>query len=119
MNRSIDTISGDTMAHLIRYPWPGNIRELENLMERAVILTPGKVLRVPLEELPAPKVPGHRNGHVHLGTLEETERELILATVNETKWVLSGPKGAAKRLGLNRSTLQFRMKKLGIVRPGM
>jgi formate hydrogenlyase transcriptional activator len=117
MNRTIDTISSDTMERLVRYPWPGNIRELENLIERAVILTTGPVLRVPLEDLPVRVVPGPANGHAQPRTLEEAEREHILATVKETKWVLSGPKGAAARLGMNRSTLQFRMKKLGIVRP--
>lgn len=116
MNRTIDTINSDTMERLIRYPWPGNIRELENFIERAVILSPGPVLRAPLEDLPARAAPGHGNGKSR--TLEEAEREHILATVKETKWVLSGSRGAATRLGMNRSTLQFRMKKLGIVRPG-
>jgi formate hydrogenlyase transcriptional activator len=119
MNRTIDTICSDTMEGLTRYPWPGNIRELENLIERAVILSAGPVLRVPLEDLPVRGVPAHANGHMSPRTLEEAEREHILATVKETKWVLSGPRGAATRLGMNRSTLQFRMKKLGIQRPGV
>src|SRR5262249_49367610 len=102
-----------------RYSWPGNIRELENLIERAVILSPGPVLRVPLEDLPVRAATGTVNGHVRPRTLEEAEREHILATVKETKWVLAGPRGAAARLGMNRSTLQFRMKKLGILRPAM
>jgi formate hydrogenlyase transcriptional activator len=117
MNRTIDTISSDTMERLVRYPWPGNIRELENLIERAVILWTGPVLRVPAEDLPVRVVPEHANGHAKARTLEEAEREHILATLKETKWVLSGPNGAAPRLGMNRSTLQFRMKKLGIARP--
>jgi formate hydrogenlyase transcriptional activator len=117
MNRTIDTISSDTMERLTRYPWPGNIRELGNLIERAVILSAGPVLRVPLEALPVRAAPGHVNGQGRPRTLEEAEREHILATVKETKWVLSGPRGAATRLGMNRSTLQFRMKKLGILRP--
>ena len=104
------------MERLTRYPWPGNIRELENLIERAVILSNGPVLRVPLEALDR-VAPGPVNGKPR--TLEEAEREHILATLKETKWVLSGPRGAATRLGMNRSTLQFRMKKLGILRPGM
>jgi len=116
MNRNVETICSDTMESLTRYPWPGNIRELENLIERAVILSPGRVLRVPLEDLPAGVAAVHVNGKPR--TLEEAEREHILATVKETRWVLSGPRGAATRLGMNRSTLQFRMKKLGIVRPG-
>ena len=88
-----------------------------NLIERAVILTVGPVLRVPLEDLPARAITGPVNGVVRPRTLEEAERAHILATVKETKWVLSGPNGAAGRLGMNRSTLQFRMKKLGILRP--
>ena len=115
MNRTIETISSDTMESLVRYQWPGNIRELENVMERAVILSSGPVLKVPLEDLRDRVAPGQVNG-THR-TLEEAERAHILATVKETKWVLSGPRGAARRLGMNRSTLQFRMKKLGIVRP--
>ena len=107
------------MDRLTRYPWPGNIRELENLIERAVILTVGSVLRVPLDDRPVRVVAGAANGHTPPRTLEEAERAHILATVKETKWVLSGPKRAAKRLGMNRSTLQFRMKKLGILRPAM
>jgi formate hydrogenlyase transcriptional activator len=118
MNRAIETISSDTMDRLIRYPWPGNIRELENLIERAVILSEGTVLRVPLEALTARVAPGHVHANGKPRTLEEAEREHILATVKETRWVLSGPRGAATRLGMNRSTLQFRMKKLGIRRPG-
>ena len=119
MNRIIDTISSDTMERLTRYPWRGNIRELENLIERAVILTVGPVLRVPLEDLPARVITCPVNGAARPRTLEEAERAHILATVKETKWVLSGPNGAARRLGMNRSTLQFRMKKLGILRPAM
>src|SRR5262249_16748146 len=84
MNRIIDTIGSDTMEHLNRYPWPGNIREVENLMERAVIVSAGPVLRVPLEDLHVPDVPGSVNGHVRPRTLEEAERVHILATVKET-----------------------------------
>jgi len=119
MNRTIDTISSYTMERLTRYQWPGNIRELENLIERAVILSTGPVLRVPLDDRPVRVVTGSVNEHAQPRTLEEAERAHILATVKETKWVLSGPNGAARRLGMNRSTLQFRMKKLGILRPAM
>jgi formate hydrogenlyase transcriptional activator len=115
MQRTIDTIPSATMDALLRYPWPGNIRELQNLIERAVILSPGPVLRVPLEELRPGALPSPESGQ--LQTLEASERALILATLKETQWVLAGPKGAAVRLGMNRSTLAFRMKKLGIVRP--
>jgi len=116
MNRNIETIPSETMEALSRYSWPGNIRELENLIERAVILSPGPVLRVPLTELNSRTTPGQVNGKHR--TLEEAERAHILATLKETRWVLSGPNGGAIRLGMNRSTLQFRMKKLSIVRPG-
>jgi len=105
------------MDALIRYRWPGNIRELENLIERAVILSPGPVLQVPLRDFDSWTKPGQVNGKHQ--TLEDAERAHILATLKETRWVLSGPNGAATRLGMNRSTLQFRMKKLGIVRPSM
>jgi len=114
MNRTIDTIPSETMEGLVGYCWPGNIRELENVIERAVILSPGPVLRVPLQDLCNRAISGNSSGKSQ--TLEEVERAQILATLKQTKWVLSGPKGAAIRLGLNRSTLQFRMKKLGIAR---
>jgi formate hydrogenlyase transcriptional activator len=117
MNRTIETIPSETMQALTRFSWPGNIRELQNLMERAVILSPGPLLQVPLGDLnldirTIPALDGGKHQ-----TLEQAERAHILATLKDTQWVLAGPRGAATRLGLNRSTLQFRMKKLGIVRP--
>jgi len=115
MNRAIDTIPSETMSALVRYPWPGNIRELQNLIERAVILSSGPVLRVPLKDLPNRAPVGSTQGRPQ--TLEESERAHILAALKETKWVIAGPNGAAARLGMNRSTVQFRMKKLGIVKP--
>jgi formate hydrogenlyase transcriptional activator len=115
MNKTIDTISPGTMEALTQYAWPGNIRELENVIERAVILSPGCVLQVPLRDLRSRIAPG--NGDEKSKTLADVEREHIRSILQETKWVLSGPQGAAKRLGLNRSTLHFRMKKLGIARP--
>jgi formate hydrogenlyase transcriptional activator len=115
MQRTIDTIPSATLEALCRYPWPGNIRELQNCIERAVILSPGPVLQVPLDDLRSGALPSPEREK--LQTLEDADRALILATLKETKWVLAGPKGAAVRLGLNRSTLAFRMKKLGIVRP--
>jgi formate hydrogenlyase transcriptional activator len=114
MNKAINAIPCDTMEALTQYPWPGNIRELENVIERAVILSPATVLRVPLQDLRTRIAPGHN--HEQSQTLEEVERKHILTTLKETRWILSGPRGAATRLGLNRSTLSFRMKKLGIVR---
>jgi formate hydrogenlyase transcriptional activator len=113
MGKVIDTIPSETMDALTRYDWPGNVRELQNVIERAVILSSGPVLRVPLEDLR--RSPVHPRDGVPQ-TLEEAERAHILKTLTETRWVLSGPKGAAARLGMNRSTLQFRMKKLGILR---
>jgi len=115
MQRTIDTIPAATMEALLRYPWPGNIRELQHCIERAVILSPGPVLQVPLDDLRSGALPSPEPGQRQ--TLEESDRALILATLQETQWVLAGPKGAAVRLGLHRSTLAFRMKKLGIVRP--
>jgi formate hydrogenlyase transcriptional activator len=115
MNKTIDTVPSETMDALIQYAWPGNIRELQNLIERAAILSSGPVLRIPIADLQSP-TPSVADGGTHR-TLKETERAHILAVLKETGWVLSGPTGAAARLGLKRSTLHFRMKKLGIVRP--
>lgn len=115
MNKTIDTVPTETMEGFIRYSWPGNIRELENVIERAVILSHGPVLKVQLQDFCNRAIPIENSRGQQ--TLEEVERAQILATLKATKWVLSGPCGAAIRLGLNRSTLQFRMKKLGIVRP--
>jgi len=111
MHRVIEMIPSETMTALTQYHWPGNIRELQNLIERAVILSPGPVLRVPLQDLPA------RSDKSKPQTLAEADRVHILEALKETRWVIAGPNGAAARLGMNRSTVQFRMKKLGIVRP--
>ncbi len=117
MNRVIDTISSQTLEALVRHPWPGNVRELQNLIEHSIILTKGPVLQVPLSGLQSDNIPSP--GGAKRRTLEEAEREHILETLKEAKWIVSGPRGAAERLGMNRSTLQFRMRKLGIVRPRM
>ena len=126
MNRQIDTIPAETMRALTRWHWPGNIRELENFIERAVILSRGSVLNVPVSELQAPApasmaataaaVPSAAGKPL---TLEDSEREHILKILRETKGVLSGPNGAAARLGLKRTTLQGKMKKLGIGRESL
>jgi formate hydrogenlyase transcriptional activator len=116
MNRVIDTIPPETLEGLIRHSWPGNIRELQNLVEHSVILSSGPTLRVPLTGLQSSAPASHVG--VKRRTMEEAEREHILATLKDTRWVVSGTRGAAARLGMNRSTLQFRMKRLGIVRPG-
>jgi formate hydrogenlyase transcriptional activator len=112
MNRAIETIPSETLDLLVRYSWPGNIRELENLIERAVIVSPGPVLRVPLADLklPSEPMPGETV------TLEAAEREHILKALEASNWVLAGPRGAAVRLGVKRTTLQSRMQKLGVVR---
>jgi formate hydrogenlyase transcriptional activator len=112
MNKRIETIPADAMAALCRYAWPGNVRELENALERAVILTSGPVLQVPASEFHGPAVSRSSAGT----TLEATEREAILYALRETDGVLGGRRGAAARLGLKRTTLQSRMRKLGIDR---
>jgi|SRR5882672_1562937 len=112
MHRTITLIASAAMDALLRYSWPGNIRELQNLIERAVILSPGELLQVPIFEIDAAS---RTRAAPH--TLEEAERAHILATLKQTRWILSGPRGAANRLGMKRSTLQFRMKKLCIERP--
>ena len=117
MKRAIETIPSETMEALTRYAWPGNVRELQNMMERAVILSSGPVLRVPLGDLDLRATAGQPRGPAQ--TMEEAERAHIVATLTDTNWVVAGARGAAARLGMNRSTLQFRMKKLGIVRPKM
>ena len=115
MKKAIETIPAETMSALTEYDWPGNIRELQNLIERAVILSPGPALNVPA-------MASNGRGHAaspekEAGTLEESDRRHIVAALASTNWVIAGPKGAAARLGMKRSTLQFRMRKLGIVRP--
>jgi formate hydrogenlyase transcriptional activator len=103
------------MDRLTRYDWPGNIRELQNLIERAVILTAGSTLDVPVEALN-----GRRTASVDTPrpqTLEDADRRHIVAALERANWVIAGPNGAAASLGVKRSTLQFRMRKLGIVRP--
>ena len=117
MKKPIKTIPTDTITHLTSYSWPGNIRELQNLIERAVILSRGSVLEVPLAEL---KQSGNGSLVNQLRgpiSLEAVEREHIMKVLRETGWVIGGPAGAATRLGLNRTTLNNRMRKLGITRP--
>jgi formate hydrogenlyase transcriptional activator len=128
-NKAVGYIPADVMDALVNYSWPGNIRELENLIERAVLLSPGKELRVPLAELKAsPSVPGSHSGLTAaldgsasstspIATLEEAERQHILRALRQTEWRVAGPRGAAALLGMKRTTLQARMRKLGIRRP--
>ena len=112
MNRHIETIPPETMRALTRWQWPGNVRELENFMERAVILSPGPVLRAPLAELQLiPEPVSEPTSNLH-----DAEREHILRVLREAKGMISGPSGAAKRLGLKRTTLNSKLKKLVIKR---
>jgi formate hydrogenlyase transcriptional activator len=124
MNRLIETIPSAAMDALSRYHWPGNIRELQNVIERAVIISTGPVLSVDVTDLKFPKAgppaekpvsPKSTNGALH-NVLEETEREQILNALKECNWVVAGPNGAAAHLGMKRSTLQQRIHKLGIAR---
>jgi formate hydrogenlyase transcriptional activator len=108
MNKSILRIPAKTMETLVRWTWPGNIRELENFVERSVILTPGHVLQVPLSELHAEPDSSENV------TLRERERERILRALRECKGQLGGPNGAAARLGLKRTTLQSKLSQFGI-----
>jgi formate hydrogenlyase transcriptional activator len=113
MNKQIDTIPSKAIAAFTRYHWPGNIRELENLIERAVILSPGSTLSVPLAELKLSAETAAPNAGT---TLASAEREHILRILGEAKWVIGGPSGAAARLGMKRTTLQYKLKKLRISR---
>jgi DNA-binding NtrC family response regulator len=112
MNKRIDSIPEATMAALYSYSWPGNIRELQNLIERSVILTPGNVLQVQLNDLQQ----SNPNSSPMSGTLEDVERQRILEALQETGAVIGGRHGAAARLGLKRTTLLSKMQKLGIAR---
>ncbi len=112
LDKKIETIPDDTMRALTRWDWPGNIRELENFIERAVILTKGPILRVPLSELEMPIDAAPIKG----ASLEAAERDHILSVLRETRGKIGGPDGAAARLGLVRTTLNSKIKKLGIER---
>ena len=113
MDRHIETIPKETMTALSRWSWPGNVRELENLIERSVILSSGPALRVPLAELRADEPPSLSEPD---NTLDGAEREHIIRVLRETGGRLSGPDGAARRLGLKRTTLQSKMQRLRITR---
>jgi len=113
MDRRISKIPAETMDALKRYHWPGNVRELQNFIERATILTSGSTLQAPLAELRQASREVQRKAR----TLAETERDQIMRALRESQWVLGGPGGAAERLGLKRTTLFYKMRKLGITRP--
>jgi formate hydrogenlyase transcriptional activator len=125
MGRRIESIPAETMDALVQYPWPGNVRELENVIERAVILSPGPALRMSAGELKTAAQTEAADGVGPTGanrssaglTLADAERDHILHVLEETGWVLGGPNGAAARLAMKRTTLQSKLKKLGISRP--
>jgi formate hydrogenlyase transcriptional activator len=135
-NKTVEYVPADVMDALVNYAWPGNVRELENLIERAVLLSPGKELRVPLAELKAAPAAsaglamasenfsqglstraGASENSAAVGTLEEVERQHIVRALRQTQWRIAGPRGAAHLLGMKRTTLQARIRKLGIKRP--
>jgi formate hydrogenlyase transcriptional activator len=113
MNRHIETIPSRAMEVFASYPWPGNVRELQNFIERAVILSPGSALRPPLDELRRTSVP-NPSPSSKMCTLEEMEREHVLQAIRDSNWVIGGPNGAAARLGMKRTTLTYRIRKLKI-----
>ncbi len=115
MNRKIDTILAETMEALVRYHWPGNIRELRNFIERAVILSPHTVLRAPISELDPFGAP--RQQDQSITGLEEVERNHIVRALELSNWVVGGRNGAAERLRMKRTSLVYKMRKLRIIRP--
>jgi formate hydrogenlyase transcriptional activator len=116
MGRRIETVSAEAMEALAGYPWPGNIRELENVIERAVILSAGPALRLPPGEWTSP-APTVAPSDAVPTTLTDVQREHILDVLQKANWVLGGANGAAVKLGMKRSTLQWKMKRLNISRP--
>jgi formate hydrogenlyase transcriptional activator len=125
LGKTIDAISPEAMSALAKYPWPGNIRELQNVIERAVILSKGPLLKVAIEDLRAPNshsnsLPVASSGDLPSPprnmreSLDDAERQQILAALEQAKWTVAGPNGAAALLGMKRSTLQSRMQKLAI-----
>jgi formate hydrogenlyase transcriptional activator len=129
LNKTVEYVPAEAMDALVNYAWPGNIRELENLIERAVLLSPGKELRVPIAELKSDAsiadgslsfpslISAPPSAASSVTTLEEAERQHILRALRQTEWRIAGAKGAATLLGMKRTTLQARMRKLGIRRP--
>jgi len=119
MNKRVERVPQEAMRDLLNYPWPGNVRELQNFIERSVILSPGKVLQPPLGELKQRADPldaCSQDAEPKSRTLKDAEHEQILRALAEANWVIGGPKGAAARLGLQRTTLFYKMKRLGISR---
>ena len=119
MNKPVERVPQEALEVLLGHAWPGNVRELQNFIERAVILSPGKVLRPPLAELKAAMAgPAASSAAALAGvtTLKDAERQHIVQALTESNWVIGGPKGAAARLGLQRTTLISKMQRLGVAR---
>jgi formate hydrogenlyase transcriptional activator len=124
LKKNVDSIPPVTMAALCEYHWPGNIRELQNVIERAVIVSTGSVLNVSTADLKPRNHPlsdHEKSGELQLTdprnarrAVDENERQQILGVLEQTRWTVAGPNGAASRLGVKRSTLQYRMRRLGI-----
>jgi formate hydrogenlyase transcriptional activator len=112
MDKQIEHVPPETMSTLVSHQWPGNIRELQNFIERSVIVSSGNALCPPLASLQV----AAETESLEAITLEEAERNHIRKILEQTRWVVAGPNGAAARLGIKRSTLYFRMQKLGISR---
>jgi len=115
MNKRIDEIPSEIMDALVRYRWPGNVRELQNFIERAVILSPRAVLRAPTSELEPFSV--HKGSNLPITGLEEVERDHIVRALEASNWVVGGRNGAAERLGMKRTSLVYKMRKLRVSRP--
>src|SRR5256885_5462914 len=113
MNKRIVEIPSETMDALVRYPWPGNVRELQNFIERAVILSPHSALRAPTSELEP--FHAHSEASMPMTGLEEVERDHIVRALEASNWVVGGRNGAAARLGMKRTSLVYRMRKLRIL----
>ncbi len=115
MNKRIEKIPSETMDALMRYRWPGNVRELQNFIERAVILSPHSVLRAPISDLD--QFSSLKDSYKPMDDLKELERDHVLRALEASKWVVGGRNGAAQRLGMKRTSLVYRMRKLRIRRP--
>src|SRR5262249_33966994 len=118
-NRRIEIIPRDTIAAMQQYAWPGNIRELANVVERSTILSPGPTFEISAAELerPAARMSHAGAGSDHPARLAELKRAHLLAVLEEANWLFGGPRGAAARLGMKRTTLHSLIKRLGIARP--
>jgi formate hydrogenlyase transcriptional activator len=115
MNKKIDNIPTDTMDAFVRYRWPGNIRELQNFIQRAVILSPHTVLRAPISELEP--FTANKRSNTQMTGLDEVERDHILCALEQSNWVVGGRNGAAERLGMARTSLVYKMRRHRIIRP--